>query len=170
MAKCCTKNDLCSDKLEPICESIPFLNTPAFWHACLVINVFLVILRLIYLQPLPIGPGESKYFNKALLYFLLWLELQYWSFILLILFSNSVYLKLKSWFKIILFYVEGIFGTRITNYIMLWLTLIKTDLFFWQVWCLMFILVYSILSFIVFSLYVCIVVFLFTILLGYTHF
>ena len=175
--KCCTPK--CAPK--PKCPNPTFEDTnkfwvsslfynSKFWKTCLIINVFLIIFRLIYIKNLPYGNDEHKFFNKALFYFLLWLEIQYWSFIILILFSYKVYTILKQWIKNILFYWNGLISPRITNFIMKWLTLIQTDLFFWRVWCIFGIIFYSILSIMLFNFYIFVVLTMISILLGYTHF
>lgn len=160
MSSCSKKTKCCTPK--PKCKAEPFLFTKKFYILCAVINVFLIIIRVTYL--------EKFKMNKELLYFIAWLELQILSFYVLLLSAYKVYNILKYYYDDLLIELAGLYNTRITNYIMKWLTLIQIDLFFWRLWCITWLIFDATMIFITWSLYVSLVMFFASIILGYTHF
>ena len=171
MAKCCTKKNMCPKLKTP--ESNLFKNTnnffvlglfysDDFWKFASFLNIFIILFRLLYYEDLKL--------NKELFYFLLWLELQYWSFIFLLMWSYKIFMLLKKLVGYINYFLKGLFAPRIPNIIMAFLTLIRTDLFFWILWCVSLIIINVFLISFITGFYIAIVTFFGAILLGYTRF
>lgn len=157
--KCCKtpKCDTTKDK----CPQKDFMFSPMFWKLLIVINFFIIILRVSYLP---------KYkFDLKFLYFLLWLELQVISFYILLLSAYYIAIALYKLLLMDLDFVKALFSKRLPNRFMKWLTLINTDNIAFRAWCVLCILIItSLISFIA-GIYIFLVVTFGSILLGYSQ-
>jgi len=92
------------------------------------LNLFLLALRLCYRkEPNP---------KITLLNFIIWYQIQFWFFIMFFSSFYGLFMLLLRSSSTIKYYWNGLFGHRITYYILEWLGLVTLDLILWKLWCI----------------------------------